>query len=480
MYDVNNFTNRFNTVQDNGSPMVINVKFHGVHETNGTDSHNINEERFLKIIASINQNFNQFNIFFKYRGYDIINDSNKVNDYFPNWVDFVTQQGNYDENAINIMINNGGGFGTGIGSNAITMTTLSSFPNSINGVSTFYDYETNILMGWKLGLFTINTFSYQNADPVTTNIPPCISTPFIYKAYLMNDVNFHPENVARSGINFNADTAGDMVADTQACFTGFTKNYCDDSGLIYQNFMQHPDVIDLTSTMYNCTAVESHNFMQDGFLSGNGQPNSFTPGQGARMRQFIISNPNYYNSVLNLLANGDADVAPLFEPYYSQTYPTNEIISLTDNGDGTAKVCRSVGVEHRFQPGFDYTFSENTATDPITVSKSDFPVPPVQLHTFDYPVTIAQLNPATCNVVSDTGIAHISCTRMLICADEPYNGGKIISTDNLLNSIYTIEELDAIKVKDPQLYEKLMGQRYYKIIKETTTGVKTEEVFYKP
>ena len=52
-----NFTNELNTVVDNGLPMVLNVKFHGVHETDGSDLHGINEERFLRIIASLNVHF---------------------------------------------------------------------------------------------------------------------------------------------------------------------------------------------------------------------------------------------------------------------------------------------------------------------------------------------------------------------------------------------------------------------------------------
>lgn len=43
----------------------------------------------------------------------------------------------------------------------------------------------------------------------------------------------------------------------------------------------------------------------------------------------------------------------------------------------------------------------------------------------------------------------------------------------------TVEELDAIEVKDPDLYNNLMNQYYYILKKETESGAKLQEVFYK-
>ncbi len=44
----------------------------------------------------------------------------------------------------------------------------------------------------------------------------------------------------------------------------------------------------------------------------------------------------------------------------------------------------------------------------------------------------------------------------------------------------TIEQLNTIQVKDPELFDRLLSERYYKLKKETTSGAKTESVFYKP
>lgn len=43
----------------------------------------------------------------------------------------------------------------------------------------------------------------------------------------------------------------------------------------------------------------------------------------------------------------------------------------------------------------------------------------------------------------------------------------------------TVDELDAIEVKDPELYNNLMSQYYYILKKETDSGAKMEEFFYK-
>ena len=286
-----NFTNELNTVLDNGLPMVLNVKFHGVHETDGSDLHGINEERFLRIIASLNVNFNQFNIFFKYKGYSIIKDSNYVNDNFSNWVSVTTLSGDYDDSAINIMINNQSGYYVFVNGNNSSMTTELADGNLSNGISPFYDFQSNYIMGSLLSLLPIDTGTSENMSHVTNNILPCLYYQYMKKANITSVIT---EHVTRSfGSNYNATIAGDMVVDTQACFHGFTYNYCGDT------FIQHPSVVDQTGTMYACTAVEKHNFM-NGAIYQNGTPDSFTAGQGARMRQYIISNATLFNPLVNL------------------------------------------------------------------------------------------------------------------------------------------------------------------------------------
>jgi hypothetical protein len=388
-------------------------------------------------------------------------------------ITLATQQGDYDENAINIFIKHGSLFNYG---NNILMTTQIPDANTNNGISPFYDHHTCSVMGHTLGLLNIKAGSGSPVN-VINNIPSCIPNPFMKRPVFPTNPNplaIQPENVTRIiGLNYNADTAGDMVVDTQACFVEFYNNYCNS----LQDFQQHPEVVDKVGQVYNCTTVESHNFMVYEWYDGI--PNSFTAGQGARMRQYIISNATDFNPFLNLLDDGiTSDTTVLFEPY-SAHIVSGEIVKTEDLGNGTANVCRAWLMEHKFQPGFDYTFTDNSTPDPITVGKYDFPVPPVRLHTFDYPVTIAQLDPAISFAPSDTGLAHISCTKGLNCTIEPFTGGILISSPDLLSTNPTIEQLDEIRAKDPDLFEKLYSNYYYKLKKETATGAKVENVFYK-
>ena len=493
MLNINNYTNRVQTITDQNEPLVFNVKFQGMHGSGGVDIHNINEERFLRMIVTLNIHYNPFNIFFKYRGYSMVEDDNYVNiggsgqHTTDEMVQYVRDLGFYDETAIIIFVNHGSSSG---GYRDVYCST--TFQDT--GDANFYSYMVPHEMGHTLGLLHIQSRGINSDTPITTNLPSCMYNPnntfspqMIKPIMPTQQTNPQIENVTRNhfnsdgsiNTNFNADIAGDLVVDTQACFNGFTNNYCKNlNGFPFTDWTlwsEHPNVTDFVGETYKCTAVESHNIM------GQGVPTTFTVGQGARMRQHIISNAvAVFNQRLNLQENGNADVSVLYEPYSVSTYP-GEIVTVHNNSSGTnAIVCRSIQVQHKFQPGFDYTFPENNGTDPVSVSKTTFPVPPVRLHTYDYPVTIAQLSPTITNLTTNTGIAHVYCTRGLLCHEEPFTHGRIVSTTDLLNMNVTIEELDAIRVKDPQLYDSLMSAYYYKLQKETDSGIKVEETFYKP
>jgi hypothetical protein len=43
----------------------------------------------------------------------------------------------------------------------------------------------------------------------------------------------------------------------------------------------------------------------------------------------------------------------------------------------------------------------------------------------------------------------------------------------------TVEELTEIQVKDPNLYDNFLQHYYYIVRKETESGAKTQETFYK-
>jgi hypothetical protein len=300
------------------------------------------------------------------------------------------------------------------------------------------------------------------------------------------------------------DYTGDPNTNVFYCFTTFTKYSYTAGNTFYtkatngvdqtSNNLVYTNVALGTTTwqnivgtlLVNCTEVGSgetykcdrdliYNYMS---LNYKDQRSKFTPGQKQRIRECLLHNlVNIYNDLQYALAlneDGTTNTSVLFEPYSSMDVGGN-IVRTTDNGNGTANVCRARLREHKFQPGFDYTFPDNYDTDPITVGKYDFPVPPVRLQTGDYPITIAQLGTAPTN----TGIVKIVCTKGVICIDETINRGTLYSMQVLGSMNITVEELDAIEVKDPELYNNLMSQYYYILKKETISGAKLQEVFYK-
>lgn len=466
MLNPNNFSNELNTVLDNGLPMVLNVKFHGVHETDGSDLHGINEERFLRIIASLNIKFNQFNIFFKYRGFNIINDSGYVNNDFSNWVSIVTLSGDYDASAINIMINHQSPYYVFVDGNTSSMTTQVPDANNNYGISPFYDFQPNYIMGSLLSLLPVDFGTSENMNYVTNNIPPCFPPlPYMKKA---NITTVTTEHVARSGINFNANTAGDMVADTQACFHGFNYNYCDNT------FLQHPSVIDQTGVMYACTAVEKHNIM-NGAINYGGEPDSFTAGQGARMRQYIISNATLFNPLLNLLedGSGNSDISVLYEPFaindgssnngnnntaYSKTYVTNTL-------NTGANVWNCGPFTMRFQTGFDCEFYPYNA--------STIPQNPYQHLNHPTTTSISLKIPILGQQI------YQNVAPVCFYSFEPFTSGDIKSLINLGQGVYTQEQLDEIKASDPNLYDLLQSGKYHIITKQTDSGFIDQKIIYK-
>ncbi len=171
-------------------------------------------------------------------------------------------------------------------------------------------------------------------------------------------------------------------------------------------------------------------------------------------------------------------VESLYQPYKRTDISGNVIISTTDNGNGTANVCRNLLAEDKFQKGFTYTFPQNEAPNTMTATVEEIPI--VSHHTYNYRVNIAQLAPSQTNLSSGTGFAILDCTRGVLCNDEPFIGGVLLSSETLLSMNVTIEELSSIQVKDPELFDKLLSQYYYKLRKDTESGAKVETIFYKP
>lgn len=434
MFSSTNYSNKNTTIVDNDQKYIFNVKFHASYGTNGENPNNVNEDFFLTLIAYLNILYNPSKIYFKYRGFNSINDDyfsiNTGSIQFNELKNRFIQESKYDYSAINIFTRTMGTYLLTEGTTDITIPALFASPaySDIihkNQLKHYMAHNTGHLFGL-LHVFD-GTWAYDldNRDKLTTNLPTCIanapvSNRYIYKPSLWNfdyggTVSYlrKSENVTRDPQNtfYNAYDSGDRVADTEACFGLFFQNFCPFTSV----FNPDPRVVDKSSQMYVNLNNVFNNIMN--LSNGNTMTNPFyfTPGQRTRMRETLLADADgVYNQILNKLPDGTPKISVLFEPY-SSTDLGGSIVRTTDNDDGTANVCRAKLREHKFQPGFDYTFPGNYDTDPINVSQNDFPVPPVKLHTEDYPITIAQLGTAPEN----TGSVSVICTREKYAKTNP-------------------------------------------------------------
>ena len=192
---------------------------------------------------------------------------------------------------------------------------------------------------------------------------------------------------------------------------------------------------------------------------------SFTPKQGERMIEKIEQNP------LNRFTDASTTLESLFEPFDVKDITGDVIISVTPIDFETAEVCRNILRLHRFQPGFNYTFTNTYAPDPSFAGIDD--LPEIKHNTYLFGVTINQINP-NCEI-----IIPVICTRGQICEIEPYVGGKLFTSENLGSTNYSYYELTETELNNPNFIEQLENNKYHLIKKETESGAMYQVTIYK-
>lgn len=421
------------SISDNALPIdpnkkyVINVYFHIMNNTDGTNNspnpHQYGIVDVMRAVRMLNVTYNQYNIYFKYVGFEIVN-----NTEYSNHVWTYPLELNNPE-AFNIFFANFGECGSGCAFVGNTRSVLSY--SLIEGPDAAFAFVHEI--GHNLNL----EHTYKDFNVLSL----C--------EHVTRDEN-NPE--------YNANTKGDKVADTPAQspmipadFTNCTYNYnlsrTDCQGTPYEN-------------------VDRRNYM--GLDHQQSYCEHFTPGQVERMKQYLEA-PLY--SGYTLAYN---DVSSLYEPYSEVLVPGNTIISTEELPDGGGVlVCRDYIFKRSYQAGFTYDFYN---TEPVDHLHANI----YQLFTYnDRPdhsikVVINQVDPSVA-VSSST----ISTLLPYSCAPEPYVSGMIYSMEVLGSMNMTVQELTEIQVKDPEKYEVLMKQYYNILQKMTASGIIKEQVIYK-
>jgi hypothetical protein len=428
-------TNNSNNTYDATTKYVFNVKFHVVYNDNGTTRTNnqgdtgipIGFDEVMNAIRDLNLAFNQFNIYFKYRGFDQINNTDLLS--LETSQELQALQNNYSTpNCINLFIVNG---------------------NVYNAVARGYVFDDNwFVRKWTLCHEMGHNFGLQHVYAVTNGV--C-------------------ENATRDQFStyFNADTAGDKIIDTHAW--GNTNDIhfqnCDYIGgaIDCLGFPIIPTVL-TNQNNYLITGPPVYNYLNAESLDYTCEP-IFTPGQGRKMRENITG---YWAASYTAQMTS---VESLYEPFESISFGGSTVISIEDFGDGSAFVCRNLKVRNRFQKGFDYVFPDNDGVQDLINFNPDQLPENVNQH-FNYRIIINQVDPT----VSQTLLLD---TRGQYCDFEEFVSGKDIITDFLGSYIFTIEEWDKLKLSDPRLYDYLQNNKYHIIKKETEKGAVYQVTIYK-
>lgn len=423
----NNITTNNQSNADPNQKFVINVFFHIVKNDNGTlpvtsyGYEGFGENKILEAVKILNLAYNSHNIFFKYKGFDVINNTSINNDAAANFSQF-SALGLDKPNCFNLYFVDIPGSG---GAWALQGNSRSIF-------SYYYIY-------------------LELEKTIVHEIGHCMNLRHIFQNAGTSDC----EHVTRTpGPDFNADWAGDGIVDTPAQLASFNV----DSNC---NYIYNPASVDCIGTPYE--NMLPSNYM--GYDNNPSCPPSLTEGQFQHIRNYL-ANPDTLLSPQKIFNT----VESLYKPFESENITTN-IVSTTDNNDGTLKVCRNYySGNYRFQPGFDYIFPENTGSDPVTATVNDTPL--VANPPFNCPLIIQQLS------TSYVGQAETVC-RGIICENEPFVSGIKYSSEVLGAMNVTVEYLNEIQVKDPNLYETLMSQYYHILKKYTASGASIEKVIYK-
>lgn len=529
----------------NETPYVINIFFHKIVADDGTtpdinnsvgqpypdgigEGDNIGENEFLEAIRTLNIKFNKFYIFFKYKGYDIIKesdfldinhvttpvlgDTNELIEYTKTHTD---NQGNilYKQDCFNyFIVHRISPNYTVIGIPLTSWALIGIHPEGTNWIqdytevflpyrvfqpvgeplygtpppppSTIINKVIPKMMGKNLKLLTIeNNYGYN------CNLPS-----YSFPNYAM-------ENVTRDESNpkFNANRAGDHVIDTRAAIQDITAPEqfkdldnctCNNSLIVANNLKDYSLFAWNDTPPYNCYPngefyfdVPIFNYLTSALYLGHLNLETyimewdrcdsalhFTNGQGMRMRCMI----NYFQQFQNVL-NMDG-IASLYQPYKSTCKTNNDPIfdPIYLKSGLKFNVKRpntpNTNCTQYFQPGFDYVINYcNPYSNPITVDDS--------YASYDVFSEIPSFwQPGKSIYINQLGDNNLeNCTPFP--AEINYNiiGGKTIE---ILPNTYNIDEKTAQEIDDEQLIQDLPSGIHTIEIK-TETGETSQKTILK-
>ncbi len=468
MYNTANFSRTVKSDFSADDPYVLRLLFHLTRNSNGENILGVTEDDFMRAVARLNIEFNQFNIFFKYNGIKCLDDDAFVV-VGPTWTelrDEVIDTGNYDDESINLFV-------APIG-NAAYFQYSDVFCKYTNFKS---ETNTSIIheMGHALSLLHIFDGTLPSTDFIYDNLPLCDDNPLPRLAIPKFDPTpvypdtypTSPENVTRDPNNqyYNADEAGDFVIDTSAAFWSYKQHACVDysSNPHVKYFVADPRIVDEVGEMYVDLVDEINNFLD--YLDLDGLRDHFSDGQGVRMREAIE------NDIFGVLQQKLTTIASLYEPYEGVYFTSGNYLEYLANPP-------------HFQPGFDYYFVECGDG-----SNEQYVSPTPYGQTFSYTTIIVHSQPKTDLTgrvkhpnhsairinQSDNSIPHKCWNNW----NKSASSGSITKfNDGVINTNVTIYPKDSLQINDSNLIPDLING-LYKIDKQYNDGSQEQNIIIK-
>ena len=481
----NNYTYSIDSsIYQNADPIVFNVYFWQVREPDGTYVADFNQTILLEGIAELNKTFNEFNIFFKYRGFDgfdsptgiieeIWNPVTKTCDEigpdpdgwgkisrcqrYDMW-NYAVANGYYKPDAINIYLPYQI---TDVGGAASVNNNIFRLLVSVGSVKRPVVYHelghvfglNHTNLGWTLP-------SNQNSQDY-----PCEGC-----EHVTRDLN-NPD--------YNADCRGDQVHDTNAVPDFYREHLQElldagvDPEVAYQNFEPFkyvdPETCyysgsgkDCINESYQINTDDTRNIMLN---ASNCSSLIFTPGQGVRMQERIQNNLSYYQIIMT-------DVSTLYEPYAGVYNIPGTVIEYNPA---------------KFQPGFDYEFLK-------CFPSGGYPLPSDYTDTSFYywgngiwvDAYDKDIDPSMYNTIIHKDGTTIRIVQLEQQPRKCWNtgqgsliGGAVVRfNDGVLNTNVTITPQDSTAINNPQLIDNLQPG-LYNIIKTFENGNSQENLILK-
>ena len=400
-------------------PVVHNIFIWGINRDDGTSDDKLTQADALEIIATLNIEYNKFNMFFKYSGFDYINETDIYIPYSSGAISsYVNQNGQYiKQDAINFYVPydfGSGAAGYGGSPNKVYVRKLSLIPYAIIHEVGHTFTLRHIFAG----------VGGSNCEHVTRDVFD-LDDP--YDTY------------------YNANVAGDRVHDTAACpvMRGFSTVGADCEYVGSGADCQGTDFI-ITNEAQNYMGYNEVRCV-----------NHLTIGQGIRMREEIDEGTYTF---------AENTVPSLYEPY------AGEYINGVSPANTSAK----------FQPGFDYQYlncyPDGGYPQPSDYNDTSFNYVNGGFWWYGFSKNI---EPQDYNTIIHKNGYAIRIEQLQYQPRKCWNngiasGGTLITfNDGVLNTNVTITAQDSSSINNEQLVDDLQPG-LYNVIK-VYQGGRTEE-----